>query len=498
MDPVSIQSANLSALRPAIALQGDVGAVLQEGRVLAGEVLQSFDGGSLLIGVGRHRVPAESHVELPVGHRFLFQVEADGDGIALRVLGNADLHEPALLAALRSAVAHEAPLGQQLGDLAALLRARAGGEELLSRLESLLAPLRGDGAELAARLASTGLRHEGRLAVAAALELPAGEAVALSRELEAWLGGRLVDGLARTGSRVSAVGLLADLRQELASTFGVVPGSPEAEALFADFLRGAAGSERLSLEDLPRLLHELLGRLLRGPARGRAHANLASANLPGLGRGLDALLLRRLLDVPARAPDATRAAELARAQGGARNDLKALLLQAARTFRSEADGNLAETLTRVLSGLEADQLLNVARSQTSEPLLLWLPFPDGERWTTLQFQARRRRAGGEGQGGDREEQVWRFELSLELSRTGPLRADLVARQGALFIGLRVARPEVAEHFEREAPALRAGLEPRFGRVDVVVSVAPEADLRRAASALDVRYLRERRLMDLSA
>ena len=94
--------------------------------------------------------------------------------------------------------------------------------------------------------------------------------------------------------------------------------------------------------------------------------------------------------------------------------------------------------------------------------------------------------------------MWRFELSLELTRAGPLRADLVARPGALFVGLRVSSPELARHFEAAAAELREDMGARFGSVDVRVSVAPAADLREAARALDVRYLHERRLMDLSA
>ena len=64
MDPVSLQASNLLAARPMIALQGDLGAVLREGRVMAGEVLQSFGGGSMLIGIG---APLETFRVRPAG-----------------------------------------------------------------------------------------------------------------------------------------------------------------------------------------------------------------------------------------------------------------------------------------------------------------------------------------------------------------------------------------------------------------------------------------------
>ena len=43
MDPLGLQAPHLGWVRPAIALQSDLSAVLREGRVLAGEVLQTFD-----------------------------------------------------------------------------------------------------------------------------------------------------------------------------------------------------------------------------------------------------------------------------------------------------------------------------------------------------------------------------------------------------------------------------------------------------------------------
>ena len=60
--------------------------LLRINEVLTGEVLQLLDGGSIVLGVGKHRVPAQTHVELNVGDRIRFQVVPQGEEILLKVL----------------------------------------------------------------------------------------------------------------------------------------------------------------------------------------------------------------------------------------------------------------------------------------------------------------------------------------------------------------------------------------------------------------------------
>jgi hypothetical protein len=127
MDPISLSSDAAARVRPAPGLAPDLAAVLQQGRVLAGEVLQVFGGGTLVVGVGRHRVPAQSQVELALGQRFLFRVEGAGDELTLRLLQQGELPETPLVRALREHLAHERPIGRLLADLAARLRASLAG-----------------------------------------------------------------------------------------------------------------------------------------------------------------------------------------------------------------------------------------------------------------------------------------------------------------------------------------------------------------------------------
>ncbi len=168
MEPLSIQAANLAGTRPALALGADLSAVLREGRLIAGEVLERLDGSTILVGLGRHRVPAQSAPELVPGQRFVARVEAGADGPGLRVLGGGSAAEPALLAALRGAVGSERPLGALLSELAARLRAvdgpsGAGAAGLAGRIEGHAARAGTGPAELRALLARAGQGYEALL-----------------------------------------------------------------------------------------------------------------------------------------------------------------------------------------------------------------------------------------------------------------------------------------------------------------------------------------------
>ncbi|HVS19689.1 MAG TPA: hypothetical protein VMT18_13880, partial [Planctomycetota bacterium] len=162
MDPVSLQASGHAALRPTIALTGDVSAVLREGRVLSGEVLQSFGGGSLLIGIGPHRVPAESQVELRPGERFLFQVEGQGAETTLRVLGEAGGGEPELLRALRAVLGQDQPLGRLIDELAARLSELGRLDDLARALLAARWTSASSAGGLAGALTSGGLALEAR------------------------------------------------------------------------------------------------------------------------------------------------------------------------------------------------------------------------------------------------------------------------------------------------------------------------------------------------
>src|SRR5262245_66532476 len=89
MEPILSSSAAAVIRTTAAAQEGDLSAVLRQGRVLVGEVLQASPGGELLLAIGRYRVPAQSDVRLEAGEHLLLRVAASDDGIELLVLGDA-------------------------------------------------------------------------------------------------------------------------------------------------------------------------------------------------------------------------------------------------------------------------------------------------------------------------------------------------------------------------------------------------------------------------
>jgi len=281
----------------------------------------------------------------------------------------------------------------------------------------------------------------------------------------------------------------------------VAPAGDEEESLLSA-LRSVVGEERP--------LGELLGELARG-LRGAPERAQLPPEVRSLAQALEALVahpdgdagaLRTLLATLGLGHESALA-RLADARGGReelerlRGDLKALLLRAhAALAEPGAHGELREALGRALAGLEAEQLLNLARERAGEPLVLSFPFPDGEGWTTARLAVPPRREGDAASAAD-DEQPFRLSLGLELSKLGPLRADLALTRGQLSLRLLVTR---AETVARIAPAL-AGLRERLagGRrsVELAVRRATPAETALGLDPLDIRYLRERHLMNVA-
>jgi hypothetical protein len=167
MEPFAA-SASSSVIRPASAgVLSDASAVLRDGRILAGEVLANPGDGSVLLALGRHRVPAETNIALEQGDRFLVRVEGEGASLVLRLLRPGDPAVAPLLAALRQVVGESRPVGALLADLAARLRAEdasgTGVARLLAALPKQVAgPLAG-GAGLLALLQRSGHLYEATL-----------------------------------------------------------------------------------------------------------------------------------------------------------------------------------------------------------------------------------------------------------------------------------------------------------------------------------------------
>jgi len=464
MDPLAPQAASSSGARPALALDGSLTAVLQEGRVVAGEVLQTLDGRSLLIAVGRHRVPAEAEVDLQPGERFLARVEKGEAGAVLRLLGRRGEAEPRLLLALRAHVGEERPIGELLGKLAARLEAALtadaqGSErlgELLQRLAGHVFRPGSSGEELARLLSRAGLDLEalllaksGQTGTGASLEAARAELAAeLLRHLPLPLGPQEVE-----RRRLLEQGVLDDLR----------------------FLEARAGTEQGEAR-LGSLARRLAARLAAGGSSGPSEAELASL-LKEAGADLARLLGRH-------GGLALEAAEL-------RANLKAELLAALRDL---PPGEARAAAARALAGIESEQLLNLARREFHEGWLQSLPVPDGAGWTTARLLHHEHEEPGGSEGGS--EDMRRVSLAVELSALGPLRVEVGVREDLLALRVAATRPEVVESLRAGGAELaerlaRPGRELRFS-----VQLAPPAATELDGLGGDIRWLREHPLMDL--
>jgi len=369
MEPLASASVGAVVRPAAAALQPELSAVLRAGRVLAGEVLGSSGDGSILLAIGRHRVPAETHIQLEPGQQFLFRVEQQGDEIVLRVLGTGDPAVAQLLTALRGVVGQERPIGELLQDLAVQIRAE------LARPEAPVEELR--------RLQEALPRH-----------------------------------VAQPGSAGARAG---EMLQQILSRSGL-----------------------------------------------RYEAALAAAVVSGLSPQV----LEQL-----------------------QSDLKAELL---RAFAELEDGPLRESLARTLAGIEAEQLLNLARQRAGEPLVWSFPFPDASGWTTarLLVPPRDEDEAPTSEGAEVERHP-DLVLGVSFSNLGPIRAELSMDEHRLNVRVLVTRPDLVGRLQTGFAALAERMGGGRRSVHLFTRVGTPEEVDVADSPLDIRFLREHRLMDVS-
>ena len=114
MESLSQNNVGPPTPRPALSLSANTAAALHEGRVVAGEVIQSLAGGSVLVAIGNLRVPARAQVALEPGQRFMATVETTGEVVVLRVhSGERASGASALLEALRARDCEDGTKGKE-------------------------------------------------------------------------------------------------------------------------------------------------------------------------------------------------------------------------------------------------------------------------------------------------------------------------------------------------------------------------------------------------
>lgn len=453
MEPIAAQQGISPSLRPTLSLHGDLAAVLQHGRVVAGEVMQKLDGGSLLLGVGRHRVAAQAGVELPVGKRFLARVERpEGGGAVLRLLGVAGESSGGKLAsALGGAARVDRPVGELLRSLASTMRGDGNASlgRLAGQVEGHVFQPGSSGAELQALVARAGMHYEAAL-LAYALKGAPGTTAA--EELQA---------------------LAKKLAAEAALAVSQVQGPHEAAAV-------AAVGERLQ--------RQLLALLRKERGRGATRAEIATKLEGVLAKALGGASTPELRAAIARAVgDSELLAALAKEGGALSDDLKAQLLGA---LAEAPEGETRDAIERALAGLEREQLWNAARRESQDGWCVAIPVPDGDAWTTAQLVVAEDSVRADDEDGTR-----RWTVAVDFSRLGPIRAELSLRPGELTLAIHIASEETAAKVGAALDGLHEVLARDGRRVLTQVRVDAAERLDPESLVRDVRWTRENHLLD---
>lgn len=149
-------------------------SVLRVGRVLRGQVVETFGDRAYLVRVGKHRFSLKADLDLQVGQSFLFKVEHGPrkDSLRLTILSEPGLTEFRLQDALRLVLRQDRPVGELLIDLLASLEAlepslepsqRDASAKLRAALEDHVLEAGSDGVDLGEVLARSGLSYEATL-----------------------------------------------------------------------------------------------------------------------------------------------------------------------------------------------------------------------------------------------------------------------------------------------------------------------------------------------
>jgi hypothetical protein len=162
-------------------------------------------------------------------------------------------------------------------------------------------------------------------------------------------------------------------------------------------------------------------------------------------------------------------------------DLKGLAL---KTLSDGAASKLvpAEVISRFVDSLEQFQLLNASRLEGEGKLFFTFPlelhgeFYFGELLIELPKE-------GEGEGTDRDK-VLRASLLLQMSRLGPVRADVTVFQKTIRVGFLVCEEEVQSLFDDHKGLLKGQLESHGFRVNEVTCRLQEADVLAQASLVE--------------
>ena len=472
MDPVFANKLQ-SHIRPVIATQG-LSPLLQEGRQLGGEVLERMDGGTLLLRLGEHKVPAETGVEMQPGDRFKAQVEREGDRLVLRLIPDSGARvENSLVQTVRSLIGDERPVGEVLRELASRLRAQLAAAPDDTAARAILS-------QVEARLSAPHAATLGQVLAAAANADPLSYALLL------------LASTGEAGTRPSGDGV-----QQLIDALKLSPTGEEI-ALLESAVRAALAStvpadlaqlDAGGLSRLVRAFEQVLARTLAalGAGASELHERLRARG-PDVLSGREGRLLFALVLGCAGGESARRCladAAMRSFDVGLRGHLVRFLLDA-------PEGPLREAASRALRALELEQVLNGARREHGEPLHLELGLPEAHGSARTDVFLRGDREGDGSGDGD----SCRATVAVRFTRLGAVRADLALRDGRLAVRLAVEDPSAVAPLQGALPELVERLQTEGREVAVRVVNEPDRILDPVQESHDIAFLRESHLMDV--
>lgn len=185
-------------------------------------------------------------------------------------------------------------------------------------------------------------------------------------------------------------------------------------------------------------------------------------------------------------------------QGGAaqialaREDLKSVLL---RALSSVTSGPEHESLLRALTGIEAEQLLDVARTSAGDPRQIGIAVPDGAQLATALFVVHPDQHRDQEKPEKEAQPRAAVDLAVSFSNLGPVRAEFRFEGGTLGVRFVVASEEVAARLASDAQSLALGISAGGKLPSLQFLTAPPESFATDAALEKVSFLRDHSLMD---
>lgn len=303
----------------------------------------------------------------------------------------------------------------------------------------------------------------------------------------------------------------------------LVTGAPDEELPLVTALRTALADHAPAGTLLSQLTTDLRAALVQREtaAAGNAHAG-ASAREPGgdeaNARAITSIqkllsMIGAQVGAPAadgRALVATLArsglfheALLLRGESGSRaasDDLKTTLLRALEELPGGAE---RDGVRHALGGIEAEQLLDVARAQSGDARSVTFAVPDGAVFADAHIVVDPERHARDEAPTPRGGSASSVDVCVDFSALGPVKAELRMEGGSLRVRFLVASRDVAERLALDQEQLCADLGRDVGAsnghsTQLTIALVEMRSIARTAVPSDVRFLGEHVLLDRTA